>query len=93
MEVTLTSDQEAFIRQAIDAGRLRHADEAVKEALLLWEDRERRRTNLLMAIDEAEASIGAGEGIEITRESMTELAARVKRRGRVRLSAEQQSPR
>jgi putative addiction module CopG family antidote len=93
MEVTLTSDQEAFIRQAIDAGRLRHADEAVKEALLLWEDRERRRTDLLMAIDEAEASIAGGEGIEITRESMTELAVRVKQRGRARLLAEQQSPR
>jgi putative addiction module CopG family antidote len=93
MEVTLTSDQEAFIRQAIDAGRLRHADEAVNEALVLWEERERRRAGLLMAVDEAEASIVRGQGTEITQESIQALAAAVKRRGRARFAAEQPSSR
>jgi putative addiction module CopG family antidote len=93
LEVTLTSDQEAFVRQAVEAGRLQHAEDAVKEALLLWEQRERRRAELLLAVDEAEASIARGAGGELTREAMKDLAAGVKRRGRARLLAERPSSR
>jgi Arc/MetJ-type ribon-helix-helix transcriptional regulator len=39
MEVQLTSDQKAFVRQAIESGRLRREEDAVKEALSLWEER------------------------------------------------------
>jgi Arc/MetJ-type ribon-helix-helix transcriptional regulator len=35
MEVRLTADQEAFIRQAIETGRLHHEEDAVEEAMLL----------------------------------------------------------
>jgi hypothetical protein len=42
VEVDLTPDQTAFIRQAIDAGCLRHPEDAVQEVLSLWEQRERR---------------------------------------------------
>jgi len=41
MEVQLTQDQKAFVRQAIESGRLRTEEDAVKEALSLWEERER----------------------------------------------------
>jgi len=34
-------DQRAFVRQAIDSGRLLREEDAVKEALSLWEERER----------------------------------------------------
>jgi hypothetical protein len=37
MEVELTPAQTAFIRQAIDACRLHRPEEAVREALSLWE--------------------------------------------------------
>jgi hypothetical protein len=50
-------------------------------------EREPARAEILAAVDEAEASLARGEGRAITRESMRELAAEVKRRGRVRLSA------
>jgi Arc/MetJ-type ribon-helix-helix transcriptional regulator len=40
MEVHLTPDQKVFVRQAIDSGRLRREENAVKEALSLWEERE-----------------------------------------------------
>jgi putative addiction module CopG family antidote len=93
MEVQLTPDQEAFIRQAIESGRLRREEDAVKEALSLWEERERTRAEILAAVDEAEASLARGEGRLITQESTRELAAEVKRRGRARLAAEQQTPR
>ena len=90
MVVQFTPDQEAFVRQAIESGRLHHEEDAVKQALSLWEERERRRAEILSAVDEAEASLARGEGRPITRESMDELARDVKRRGRERLAAEQQ---
>jgi putative addiction module CopG family antidote len=42
MEVDLTADQREFIRQAIETGRFHRAEDAVREALLLWEERECR---------------------------------------------------
>ena len=91
MEVHLTPDQQAFVRQAIESGRLQREEDAVKEALSLWEERERRRAEILSAVDEAEASLARGEGRVITEGSMRELAEDVKRRGRARLAAEQQT--
>jgi len=93
MEVRLTPDQEAFIRQAIESGRLRREEDAVKEALSVWEERERKRAEFLATLDDAQASLARGEGRVITQESMRELAEEVKRRGRARLAAEQQAPR
>jgi Arc/MetJ-type ribon-helix-helix transcriptional regulator len=93
MEVDPTPDQKAFIRQAIESGRLHREEDAVQEALSLWEERERTRAEILTAVDVAEASIARGEGRTITQESMRHLADEVKQRGRSRLDAEQSSPR
>jgi len=93
MNVRFTPDQEALIRRAIESGRLQHADEAVAEALLLWEERERRRLEILLAVDQAEASLSRGEGRIITPQSMHELASAVNQRWRARLAAEQPSER
>ncbi len=92
MEVELTRDQQALIRQAIEAGRLHGPEEAAKEALFLWEERERRRAEILASVDIAEASLARGEGRVITEESMRQLAKDVSVRGRARLAAEQQQP-
>lgn len=90
MEVHLTPDQEAFVRQAIEAGRLHRKEEAVEEAMSLWEERERRRLEILAAVDQAEASLARAEGRRITsHEEVTQLAADIKRRGMARLAAEQ----
>jgi len=93
MEVDLTPDQTAFIRQAIDSGRLHRPEEAVREALSLWEERERRRAEILAAVEIAKTPLAAGKGRVITEDSMRQLAAEVKQRGRARLAAEQQTPR
>jgi Arc/MetJ-type ribon-helix-helix transcriptional regulator len=93
MEVHLTPDQKAFVRQAIESGRLHREEDAVQEALSLWEERERTRAEILTAVDLAEASIARGEGRPIAQESMRQLADEVKQRGRGRLAAEQSSPR
>ena len=54
--------------------------------------RERRRLEILTAVDEGEASLACNEGRPITQETMRELAESVKQRGRARLAAEQNSP-
>ena len=88
MEVQLTVDQQAFARHAIESGRLQREEDAVKEALSLWEERERRKLEILAAVDEAEASLARGEGRVITQQPMRDLADAVKQRGRARLAAE-----
>ncbi len=93
MEVHLTPDQKAFVRQAIESGRLHHEEDAVLEALSLWEERERKREELLAFIDTAETSLARGEGRILTEESMRQLAENVKQRGRARLASEQVPPR
>jgi putative addiction module CopG family antidote len=90
MEVHLTSDQESFIRQAIETGRFHSTEDAVQEAMLLWEERERRRLEILAAVDQAEASLARGEGRRIaTHQEVTQLAADVARRGMARLAEAQ----
>ena len=93
MEVRLTPDQEAFVRQAIAAGRFQNESDAVAEALALWEERERTRAEILAAVHLAEASLDRGEEIIVTEDSMRELAEDVKRRGRLRLETERRTRR
>ena len=88
MEVELTPDQLAFARQAVEEGRLTAEGDAVKQALALWEERERERSEFLASIADARAALTRGEGREITAESVRELSAEVKERGRARLIAE-----
>jgi len=66
-----------------------HSEEAaVREALALWEERGRGRIELLATVTETRASLARGEGRVNTQESMRELGAEVKERGRARLIAE-----
>ena len=87
MQIDLTAEQTEFIRKALESGRLQRPEDAVQEALTLWVERERRREEILAAIDEAEASLACGEGRIITHESMRQLAEEVHQRGLARLAA------
>lgn len=89
MDVELTADQRAFVQRAIAGGRFASEHDAVREALALWEDRERRRLDLLVMLDEADASLAGGQGILVTDASMNALADDVKQRGRRRLEQQQ----
>jgi putative addiction module CopG family antidote len=93
MNVDLTPDQRALVKRAIESGRFSHEEEAVQEALALWEKRERRRLKILAALDEADASLARGEGRLITDDSMKALAEDVKQRGRRRLESERSASR
>lgn len=85
LHITPTPDQEAFIREAIASGRFTTAEEAAREALRQWEERERLRKEILIELDAAEAPLAHGEGRRLTRQSVQDLAKDVKRRGRSRL--------
>ena len=91
MELHLSSDQQAFIREGIESGRLRNPEDAFEEAMSLWEERERRRMEILAAVDASEASLARGEGRRITsREQVSQLAEDIKLRGTSRLATENQ---
>ncbi|MGA9527083.1 MAG: type II toxin-antitoxin system ParD family antitoxin [Terriglobales bacterium] len=92
MDVRLTPDQEGFVRRAIKAGRFGRAEDAVEEALALWEERERKRAEFLATLDDSKAAIGRGEGRVISQQSMRDLATEVKQRGRSRLAADPSTP-
>ena len=88
MQIDLTPEQQDFVRQAVASGRFERPEDAVQAAMALWIERERRRTDILAAVDIAKASIDRGEGTEVTQESMRALAEDVKRSGRAQLAAE-----
>jgi Arc/MetJ-type ribon-helix-helix transcriptional regulator len=87
MEVQLAPDQEALVRQAIENGRLHHAEEAVQQALSLWETRERSRIEILCALDEAESDLNAGKFLDYTEESLARLGEELKREARATFSS------
>ena len=90
MEVELSPDQRAFVRQAIESGRLRREEEAVKEALSMWVERERRRLEILVTADRAEDSLARGAGRRVkSAAEVRQIAQEVGRRGMARLKAEQ----
>ena len=89
MDVQLSADQRAFLRLALETGRLNREEDAVEEALRMWEERERARAEIIAMVEIADASLSDGQGRVITQESMRELAGDVKKRGRARLAAEQ----
>jgi Arc/MetJ-type ribon-helix-helix transcriptional regulator len=92
VQIILTPEQEELVRHAISTGRLQRVEDLVKEALALWQERERARAEFRASLDAADASLDRGEGIPVTQASMRALADDVKRRGRERLAAERQSP-
>ena len=90
MEVQFTPDQQALISDAIANGRLHRPEDAMQQALLLWEERERRRLEILAAVELSKASLARGEGRTVTmREESDQLAKDITRRGTARLAAEQ----
>ena len=83
MEVHFTPDQEAFVRQAIASGRYQTAEDAVRDAMTQWEEKERRRVELMAALDEAEADLEAGRYTDYTSETLPQLAGELKREARM----------
>jgi Arc/MetJ-type ribon-helix-helix transcriptional regulator len=88
VNVELTPDQKVLVRQAVESGRLAREEDAVLEAMAIWEERERNRLEILAMVDEAEASLARGDGRVITADSMQTLAERTKARLRCRIATD-----
>ncbi len=63
MDIALTPEQQDIIGHAVASGRVAAPEDAVREALELWVERERRRSEILAVVDEAEAALADGKGI------------------------------
>jgi hypothetical protein len=59
MDVELTPGQRDLIKKAIDSGRITREEEAIAEALALWEHRERRRLEIDEMVADVKTSLGA----------------------------------
>jgi Arc/MetJ-type ribon-helix-helix transcriptional regulator len=82
MDVQLTPDQEVLVQKAIESGRLSREEDAVREALFLWEQRERSRIELLASLDEAEADLAEGRFTDWTNDTLPQLFEELKREAR-----------
>jgi putative addiction module CopG family antidote len=82
MQFEPTPDQQAFIHQAIASGRYHSAEETLRDAMARWEEDERRRVELLAALDDAESDILAGHYTDYTDETLPQLADELKREAR-----------
>jgi Arc/MetJ-type ribon-helix-helix transcriptional regulator len=82
MEVHLSADQQAFVRQAVASGRLQDEEEAVHQAFALWEERERRRMEILAGLDSAELDMASGRYSDYTDEMLPQLGMELKRAAR-----------
>jgi len=88
MQVQITPEQNSFIDLGIQEGRFRDSEEAVRQALALWEKRERARIELLSSLDLAEASLDNGAGETYTGATLHELVNSVENRGMTKLSGQ-----
>jgi Arc/MetJ-type ribon-helix-helix transcriptional regulator len=78
VQIDLTPDQREFILRAIASGRFRREEDAVEEAMALWEERERARIEILAALDASEADLEAGRYDDYTQEGSSRLAEDLK---------------
>jgi Arc/MetJ-type ribon-helix-helix transcriptional regulator len=83
VQVDFTPDQEAFVQEAIRSGRLNRAEDAVRQALSLWERDERKRLEILAAFEESEADLESGNYADYTDENASRLAEELKTDARV----------
>jgi hypothetical protein len=58
MNVELTPGQRELVRKAIESGRITREEEAIEEALALWEHRERRRLEIDELVADVKTSLG-----------------------------------
>ena len=94
MNVELTPDQRAVIRRAIETGRgLGERNRPSRRRWRSGRERERRRLELVAALDEAEASLARGEGRTINPDSLNAFADEIKQRGRRRIETQRFSGR
>ena len=88
MEVVLTPTQEHLIDDAVREGRLSGRDDAMRQAMALWERQELALRQMRAEIAESIAQLESGDYIELNSdEEIHEFFEGVKQRGRAALAA------
>jgi putative addiction module CopG family antidote len=82
MYVRLSPDQEEFIRRTVEKGRYGKAEDVVREALAMLQERERKRSEILEAVDFAEISISRAAGGGLPQPATSAPRGKTKRGGR-----------
>jgi putative addiction module CopG family antidote len=82
MDVRLSLDQEEFIRRAVEKGTYGKAEDVVREALAMLQERERKRAEILEAVDFAEISISRAAGGGLPQPATRAAGGKTKRGGR-----------
>jgi putative addiction module CopG family antidote len=82
MEVRLTPEQQAFVEIAVESGRYRNAEDAVRDAMTRWEEDERSRAETIAALEESAADLEAGRYRDYTDSTLSQLAQELKAEGR-----------
>jgi Arc/MetJ-type ribon-helix-helix transcriptional regulator len=52
MEIELTPEQDSLVNLGIEQGRIQRREDAVRDAMTLWEKRERARIELLAELEQ-----------------------------------------
>ncbi len=80
MNVSLTPQLEALVRQKVETGLYNNASEVVREALRLLDERDQRQSWLRSKMATAEEQVKRGEVVEFTDELLDELDREVDER-------------
>lgn len=78
MSVTLTPEQEREVAERVASGRYPTSDAVIREALAALREREQyeaKRAALVADIEEGIASLDAGEGVPLTRDTIEQIKA------------------
>lgn len=86
MQILLTPEQSSFAELGIQEGRFSSPEDAVQQALAVWEKQERARIELLASLDLAEQSLDAGEGETYTARSLHDLVSSIRAHGMAKLT-------
>lgn len=86
MEIELTPEQDSLVSLGIEQGRFRRREDAVRDAMALWEEQERARIDLLAKIEAGESSCNEGDPILDSDEAVAAFFDDIKQRGRAKLA-------
>jgi len=74
MKIELTPDQQALVAAAVASGRFDREEDAVLEALVQWEQRERWHAKVLMDVSDADEAPRKPATERVKRQSIATLA-------------------
>ena len=87
MEIELTPEQDSLVNLGIEQGRFQRREDAVKDAMSLWERRERARIELVAEIDAGDSCPEEEDIVLDSDEALDAFFEDIKQRGRARLEA------